>query len=225
MPRIDAVIFDLDCTLIHSAPELLRSANAYLETLGRPPLDLPELRGFIGNGVPKLVSRLRTARGMPQTGRPDVARFLELYQAAPVGQTTLFPGVAAALETLARAGIPMGICTNKPEAPTRVILEHFGIAQHFPSVVGGDTLPVFKPDPAPLRRGMEELHAREILFVGDSDVDCATAQATGQPCALYTEGYRKSPPEALPHLFAFSDYAAFTASVLSARSQGVQPSR
>lgn len=213
MPRPEAVVFDLDGTLIHSAPELLNAANTYLAGLDRAPLTLAELQGFIGNGVPTLVKRLRAARAL-DTGPEDIARFLGIYQNNPVGHTTVYPGVVAALQTLSLAGVPLGVCTNKPEKPTRDILDHFGINRYFRTVVGGDTLPVHKPDPAPLRHAMQELASTSVLFVGDSEVDCATAQAAGQPFALFTEGYRKSPVQALRSSLVFDRYDGFAQTVL-----------
>lgn len=201
-----AVIFDLDGTLIDSAPDLLRAANAFLEGEGAAPLDLTQLSSFVGNGVPKLVERIAAARGLAFS-EEAVARFSAIYQADPVGRTVLYPNVDNALRALAAAGHPMGICTNKPEAPTRMILEHFGLTALFPTVIGGDSLPVRKPDAAPLRAAMEGLGTAQAVFVGDSEIDCATAQAAGQDMALFTEGYRKSPVSALPHTVSFDDFA------------------
>jgi len=210
-----AVVFDLDGTLIDSAPELLRAANAFLDGEGKAPLSLAELTGFIGNGVPKLVERVSQARELVFS-EAALAQFSEIYQSDPVGQTRLYPGVEAALRSLAAAGHPMGICTNKPEAPTKFILDHFGLSNLFAAVIGGDTLHVRKPDPAPLEAAMRQLGAQAALYVGDSEVDCATAKAAGQKMALFTKGYRKTPVEALPHWAAFDDFDALQGLVRAA---------
>ncbi len=101
----------------------------------------------------------------------------------------------------------MGICTNKPEGPARHVLADLGLAPFFATVVGGDRLPVVKPDPAPLRLCAAEMGAARFVFVGDSEVDAETARAAGVPFLLYTEGYRKGPVESLPHAAAFGAFA------------------
>jgi phosphoglycolate phosphatase len=130
-----------------------------------------------------------------------------LYEEA-FALTALFPGVTEALDALAQAGHPMAICTNKPEAPAHAALRHFGLDRHFPMVIGGDSLPQRKPDPAPLRAALAGLGATRALFVGDSEVDAETAQAAGIPLALFTRGYRKTPAEHLAAKLVFDDYRA-----------------
>lgn len=202
-----AVIFDLDGTLIDSAPDIHASANRVFATFGHS-FTRAEVQGFVGRGAPNLVSRLCEARGLPGAG-PEfeaiLAQFLHVYEGAQE-LTVLYPGVGAALAELAGQGARLGICTNKPLAPTRAVLRHFGLGM-FGTVIGGDSLAVKKPDPAPLLHAARELGGGPAIFVGDSEVDAETAQAAGLPFLLYTEGYRKSPVEALPHHAAFSDFA------------------
>lgn len=202
-----AVIFDLDGTLIDSVPDIHASANRVFATLGHS-FTRAEVLGFVGRGAPNLVARLCEARGLPGAG-PEfaalLARFLQVYEGAQ-DLTVLYPGVRAALAVLAGQGARLGLCTNKPLAPTRAVLRHFGL-EIFGAVVGGDSLAVKKPDPAPLRLAVQELGGGPAIFVGDSEVDAETAQAAGVPFLLYTEGYRKSPVAALPHQAAFSDFA------------------
>jgi phosphoglycolate phosphatase len=100
----------------------------------------------------------------------------------------------------------MGVCTNKPEGPARAVLRHFGLDRLFPVVIGGDTLPERKPDPAPLRHAFAGLHRTEGLFVGDSEVDAETARAARSPLALYTLGYRLTPVAALGASIVFDDF-------------------
>ena len=203
-----AVLFDLDGTLIDSAPDIQAAANAMLAGEGAAPLDLPTVMSFVGNGLPTFVRRAMAARGLPEA---DHARLLSvmlpIYERA-TGLTRTYPGVLAALEVLAAAGHPMGICTNKPEGPARAVLRDLGLARFFGAVVGGDTLGVVKPDPAPLRACLAALGGGPAVFVGDSEVDAATAVAAEMPFLLFTEGYRKGPPESLPQAGRFQDFAA-----------------
>ena len=207
-----AAIFDLDGTLVHSAPDIRAAANTVLAAEGLAPISLAETTSFIGAGAGVFVDRMAAAR-LPA---PDAARtramlaaFIDLYEGA-VGLTRPYPGAVAALERLSRGGWALGLVTNKPEAPARSLLRHLDLTQFFAVIVGGDSLAVRKPDPAPLHHAMASLGARETVYVGDSETDAATAQAAGVPFALYTEGYRLTPAEALPHDFAFSDFAALT---------------
>ncbi len=133
---------------------------------------------------------------------------LSHYNAASSDLTRPYPGMVAALEWLQGEGFVLGLCTNKPEAPARKILEEMDLARFFSAVVGGDSLAVKKPDPEPLRAVFRALGVESGLYVGDSEVDAETARAAGVPFALFTLGYRKTPVEDMPHTHAFDDFAA-----------------
>jgi phosphoglycolate phosphatase len=208
-----AVIFDLDGTLIDSAPEIHAAANRALATEGLPALSATQVRAFIGNGVGVLLSRCLVALGQSEIGPLHdrlTMTFLADYEAR-FGLTNLYPGVSDMLVTLADAGHPMGICTNKPEGPTRAVLRHFGLLCHFPVIVGGDTLPQRKPDPAPLRLAHRLVGGGPALFVGDSEVDAETAHATPLPFALFTGGYRKAAVAELAPVMSFDQHATLPA--------------
>lgn len=206
---LPAVIFDLDGTLIDSAPDIHAVSNAVLAEHGFAPLGLPQVRSFVGRGVAHLVDCLLAASGADPQGAlhaPMVAAFSARYEEA-VALTEVYPGVPEALGALAAAGYPLGICTNKPLAPARAVLAHLGIGGFFDTVIGGDSLPVRKPDPAPLRHAVDRIGRARAIFVGDSEVDAETARAAGLPFLLFTEGYRKTPVQDLPHSAAFSAFA------------------
>ncbi len=205
-----AAIFDLDGTLIDSAPDIQAAANTVLVAEGLAPLSLAEATGFIGGGAGVFVDRMAAARlpaPDPARTKAMLAAFIALYEGA-VHLTRPYPGAVAALETLAAAGWALGLVTNKPEGPARAVLAHLDLARFFGVIVGGDSLPQRKPDPAPLHHAMAALGAAHTVYVGDSEIDAATAQAAGVPFALYTEGYSLAPVATLPHAFAFDVFAA-----------------
>jgi len=205
---VTAIIFDLDGTLVDSAPDIQAAANKMLESEGLAPLDLPTVISFIGNGLPKLVERSMRARDLPMARHAELTeRTLEFYNAESTARTVPYPGLTDALTTLQAQGFTLGVCTNKPADPARDILNQLNLAAHFEVVIGGDSLAVKKPDPAPLRAAFEAL-GREGLYVGDSEVDAETAERAGVPFLLFTEGYRKQPIEALPHLARFDHFDA-----------------
>lgn len=208
-----ALVFDLDGTLIDSAPDIHAACARMLADYGHAPLPPDRIQAFVGNGAPKLVERVMAAVGEPSGHADWLARFLAHYEADPATLTRPYPGVAEALEELVSAGHALGLCTNKPEAPARAILRHFGMHHLFSVVIGGDSTPATKPDPLPLARAFDALPAGPRLFIGDSEVDAATARALPVAFALFTEGYRKSPLADLPHDHAFAAFSDLPALV------------
>lgn len=202
------VVFDLDGTLIDSAPDIHLAVSRLLADHGLPMLDLATVTSFIGNGLPVLCQRVIAATDLPDDGFDTLYPQLSAHYDAVNGQLTrLYPGVAETLETLAARGHPLGLCTNKPVAPTRAILQAVGLDETFACVIGGDSLPERKPDPAGLHLCFEELGGQGA-YVGDSEVDAETAVRAGTRFLLFTQGYRKTPVADLPHDAAFDDFAA-----------------
>jgi phosphoglycolate phosphatase len=201
------IVFDLDGTLIDSAEDIRAVANRLLAEEDRAPLSPAEVRRFIGNGVSVLVARMRAARGLPDSIHARMlADFVASYEAA-VENTAPYPFVTEALAELRGAGHRLGICTNKPLLPCKAVLDHLGLGALFDAVVGGDSLPVLKPDPAPLHAAFERLGEGPRLYVGDSETDAETAGRAGVRFLLFTEGYRKSDPSAIPHAARFDRFA------------------
>jgi len=214
-----AIVFDLDGTLVDSAPDIAAAANRMLADFGHPALPVPLLTSFIGHGIPNLVRQVIAAQDLDPALQPEWnARMLAHYSDRPAGLTRPYPGVVAALEALAGAGHPLGVCTNKFHGLSMQLLDALDLARFFDVVIGGDSLAVRKPDPAPLHAAFAELRTTPLLYVGDSEVDAETAQAGGYRFALFTQGYRKTPIAALPHHAAFDTFDALLAIVVDCQS-------
>ena len=208
--RVKVAVFDLDGTLIDSAPDIHAAANAVLAELGVEPLTLEMARGFVGAGAPVFVERMMEARALPATPEHHarlLERFIIHYHRA-VGLTRPYPQALATLQALLDAGWQLGLCTNKPLGPTQAVLDHLDMTRFFSVVTGGDSLAQRKPDPVPLHHTLARLGAERALFVGDSEVDAQTAHAAALPFALFTRGYRKASVESLRPAFAFDDHGA-----------------
>lgn len=201
------IVFDLDGTLIDSAPDICGIANAILEREGKEPISLLQARDFIGNGASVFVRKMREAQGIPDSDHDRILKdFTDAYVTA-VDLTVPYPGVEAALVDLKEAGHVLGICTNKPIVPTRAVIKHLGLDKYFDVMIGGDSLPVHKPDPAPLHKAFAQLGEGEVIYVGDSDVDAETAKRAIVPFLLFTEGYLKVPVDSLTYEKTFNDFA------------------
>ncbi|MEX0431102.1 phosphoglycolate phosphatase [Spiribacter insolitus] len=191
----DAVLFDLDGTLVDSAPDLTTAVNRCLADLGRPAIDEDRVRNWIGNGARWLVARaLAGRRGIaaepPQT-EAALARFFVHYRDCLHERSVLYAGVADGLARLAVLDLPLAVVTNKPGAFTQPLLEALGIAGRFATLVSGDTLGVKKPDPAPLVHAAEALRVdiQRCLYVGDSAADRDAAHAAGALLVRVPYGY------------------------------------
>lgn len=196
--RFDAVVFDLDGTLIDTAPDILAYLNDMLFELGRPGLELDAVRSMIGDGVRRLlIHGLEASGGVPDNLdiEPLFHRYLARYTADPVRFGRLYPGVVGALQALTSADMRLGVCTNKPQAPTDTLLARLDLDRHFRAMIGGDALPVNKPDPAHLLAVLDHLNVTpgRAALIGDSATDLKTARAAGTPCILVTFGYTAIP--------------------------------
>jgi phosphoglycolate phosphatase len=204
------LIFDLDGTLIDSAPDLQRSVNRLLAEHSREPLTLPEVRALIGDGVTQLVSRAFAARSLEAVDiAKAVQRYLSIYAESPVEHTEIYEGVSETLDDFTRRGIAMTVCTNKPERLSIDILQRLDLLKHFKAVVGGDTHPFRKPDPRMLTELLDRFGvSRETAFlIGDSEVDGAAAEAAGVRFILMTYGYRRGPVDRIRHHLALDRFA------------------
>ncbi len=191
------VIFDLDGTLIDSAPDLAAAVNAMLAGYGREPLPVAEVRRMVGDGVAMLIARALAASDCRPADPAEAERsFMRHYESAATSLTTVFPGAAQALQALSAAGIPLAVCTNKPARIATDILDSLGLGKYFARVIGGDSLPYPQARSAGAARRCWKSSrpaAKDALLVGDSEVDAATAHAAGVPFVLMKHGYRRGP--------------------------------
>jgi phosphoglycolate phosphatase len=191
MPPI--LIFDPDGTLIDSAPDLHRALLRLLAHENLPPLTLAQVTGMVGDGAAMLVTRAFERAGRPAGEHLPrlLARFLEIYETGIAELTRPYPGVPETLASLHAIGHRMAVCTNKPDLPTRLVLEALGLARHFEVIVGGDSAPARKPAPDHPMAVLHRMQAstRDAVMVGDGANDLRAAQAAGIPIILARYGY------------------------------------
>lgn len=216
------VVFDLDGTLIDSAPDIQAVASTVLGRRGLEALTLEQTRSFVGEGSAKFVRRMMAARNIQETPESFALiheEFLACYEFA-VDKAVFYPGVLDALTALQSAGHRLGLCTNKPELPTRAVLRHMGLARFFEAVMAGGMIGSRKPEPAMLLQTIQALGGGPTLYVGDSEIDAETAQRAGVPFALYSEGYRKAQVSGMHHHWVFNHFDGLPGIVAQAMRVG-----
>lgn len=203
LPRL--VMFDLDGTLMDSVPDLAAAVDKMLMLLGREPAGIERVRDWVGNGSRVLVRRALAGK-LEHEGVSDeladeaLALFMQAY-AGGHELTAVYPGVRECLDWLREREVKLAIITNKPAQFIEPLLEEKGLAGYFDWLVGGDTLPQQKPDPAALFWVMDKAGVApgESLFVGDSRNDVRAAKAATVPCVALTYGYNHGEPIADEH--------------------------
>ncbi|MBL8672036.1 MAG: phosphoglycolate phosphatase [Alphaproteobacteria bacterium] len=226
--RAQAVLFDLDGTLIDSAPDLQAAVNRLLLAMERRPLDIDQVKAMIGDGAAKLVERAMAASGAAATAEalPElVQRFMRLYTGSnAVQRTTAYAGVPETLAALGARGLKLAVCTNKPYRATMGILSALKLTDHFAEVVGGDSLAQRKPDPAPARHLLEKLGvgAEAAVMVGDSANDVATGRGAGLACIAVSWGYSAVPPERLGADRVVDRFADIPAAIAALEREGLK---
>jgi phosphoglycolate phosphatase len=183
-----AVIFDLDGTLIDSAPDIGAALNRLLAAQGLEALSAKAVQSMIGDGAKVLVERGFAARG--RVAEPEnLAAFLEDYEANATVETVPYPGIVEALAALRDAGHGLAVCTNKPAEATRIILAGLGLEPFFQAVIGGDSTPYRKPHPGSLAAALAALGAADGVMIGDHENDMAAARGLNMPAIFAAWGY------------------------------------
>ncbi|MFM1813851.1 MAG: hypothetical protein RLZ98_546 [Pseudomonadota bacterium] len=188
------VVFDLDGTLIDTAPDLVAAANRSLAELGLPPVSAATIKPFVGYGARRMiVEGLRASSVELDDGEVDrlLEIYLEHYAENIAVESRPFPNVIGEIEAMRKAGARIAICTNKREDMSRRLITALGLDRHFDAIVGRDTLPVCKPHPDHLletiaRAGGDRNRA---IMIGDTETDIATARAAKVPVIAVTFGY------------------------------------
>ena len=208
---VEALIFDLDGTLVDTAPDLMGATNHALSLIGRRALTMIEVRHMVGHG-----SRALIKLGCEATGemvdeatltRLNVA-LLDYYADNIADDSVIFDGLLEVLHKARDCGLKLGVCTNKVEHLSHKLLAELKMDYFFSAVVGGDTLPIMKPDPAPYREVARRLgvDASHTIMFGDSETDIRTAQNAGVPVVAVTFGYTPLPVETYNPTHVISHY-------------------
>ncbi len=203
--QFELVLFDFDGTIADTARDMINALNMLLHKESRPAVDYETLRPFVSNGTPAL---LKHGFGCsPEDAEFEGLRqeFLQIYNDNLCVYTVLYPGTDSILQQCGDTGVAWGIVTNKPEFLTRIIVDHLGLSESVACIIGGDTLKLRKPDPAPV------VHACELtgtepdsaIFVGDSWRDIEAGRKAGLTTVGATYGY--IPPDDNPELWG-ADY-------------------
>lgn len=195
------IVFDLDGTLIDTAPDLTNALNHVLTRRGHPAVAATLVRATVGLGARAMIEEgLRRANAVDDVDQM-LAEFLVHYESNIAAESRPFPGALDALESLASAGALLAICTNKREYLTRALLRALDIESRFHGIAGRDTFAVGKPDPAPLTGVIAAAggHSARAIMVGDSEVDARTANAAAVPIVFVRFGYGEAPLELPPN--------------------------
>ena len=188
------IVFDLDGTLVDTAPDLTNALNDVLIRRGHAPVTGEAIRACVGHGARAMIEAALHRAGADGDIDRMLAEFLVHYEANIAAESRPYPGAVAALETLAATGATLAVCTNKREHLSRKLLQELDLARYFVGLAGRDTFTVSKPDPGHLLGTIELAGgARRAVMVGDSDIDVTTANAARIPIVLARFGYGPPP--------------------------------
>ncbi|MHA1134812.1 MAG: HAD-IA family hydrolase [Alphaproteobacteria bacterium] len=191
------IVFDLDGTLVDTAPDLTNALNDVLIRRGYAPVPPAAIRAAVGRGALAMIEEALCMAGTQDDTDQMLVEFLVHYEANIAVESRPFPGAVAALKRLTASGATLAVCTNKRERLSRMLLQALNLDEYFGALAGRDTFATSKPAPGHLT-GVIALAGGDVsraIMVGDSAVDIATAQAAGVPSILVSFGYAPPPPE------------------------------
>ena len=214
------IVFDLDGTLVDTAPDLIETLNVILARHKVPPVAFEDARAMIGAGVKPLLTRGLASQGVHLPVAEIDALFeeyLALYAAHIADHSRPFPGLEGALDALAADGCILAVCTNKLEWLSVRLLDALGLSHRFAAICGQDTFPMRKPDPEMLRLTIAKAggSVERAVMVGDSMTDVLTAKNAAVPVVAVDFGYTETPPAALGADRLISHFDALPAAVRS----------
>ena len=198
MTSARTIVFDLDGTLVDTAPDLINALNFVLDREGLPPVPLHSARNLIGAGARRLIERGLELEGRA-LGLEDVTRltgdFIDYYAAHIADISRPFEGLEDALDDLSALGYRFAVCTNKLEWLSKLLLDQLGLSSRFSAICGGDTFGVSKPDPAILRQTIARAGGElsSSIMVGDAGPDIGVARRAGIPVICVEFGYTEVP--------------------------------
>ncbi|MFO7478749.1 MAG: HAD-IA family hydrolase [Methyloceanibacter sp.] len=196
MLRHATIVFDLDGTLVDTAPDLTNALNDVLVRRGHEPVSGETIRACVGHGAQAMIEAALRRVGAGGDLDRMLAEFLDHYEANIAAESRPFPGAVAALESLASQGATLAVCTNKREHLSRKLLQELDLGRYFAGLAGRDTFPVSKPDPRHLTGTIKLAGGpNAAVMVGDSDIDVMTANAAGVPIVLARFGYGPPPKD------------------------------
>jgi phosphoglycolate phosphatase len=192
------IVFDLDGTLVDTAPDLIETLNVVFAREGLPPVPYDQARTLIGGGAKVMIARGLEAEGrkvVPTQQDKLFADFIDHYAAHIADRSQPFPGLEDALDRLAAEGFRLAVCTNKLEALSVKLLDALQLSRRFAAICGQDTFGIQKPDPEMLRRTIAAAGGTidTAIMVGDSETDIRTARAAGIPVIAVDFGYTPRP--------------------------------
>jgi phosphoglycolate phosphatase len=209
MNAAPAFLFDLDGTLVDTAPDLLVTMNTLLTRAGRTPVEPGLLRKLVGRGARNLIADAFKATGeplKPEDIEPLYAAFLEDYGSHVTAASGPFPGVVETLEQLKAEGVRMGVLTNKPHPSAMQLLAELNLTGFFVTVTGGGKYPWLKPDTRLFEAVLADLGGEPVVMVGDSITDVEAARAGGAPVILMSYGYTPEPAASLGADLVLDDF-------------------
>jgi len=212
------IVFDLDGTLIDTAPDLVETLNVIFAREGLAPLPYDTARNLVGGGAKTMIARGVEAEGRvlsPAKLEHMFADFIAHYSDHLADRSRPFPGLTDALDILAARGCQFAVCTNKLERLSTLLLKQLDLADRFVTICGQDTFGIQKPDPEILRRTVAAADGtmQRTIMIGDSNTDIRTARAAGVPIIAVEFGYSERPVAEFAPDRTISNFADLPASI------------